>query len=116
MRSCFILFLLLFPVLSFSQDKDYISYDKAVRLLKEGKTKKAVKFAKKSLISHPNWSTPNLFLANIFADDNQIDLAVRHLLVVYDLEDQDDVKGIEQIGQLYYRKGYYKNALYYFEK
>ena len=108
--------LLLFPILSFSQKKDYKSFDKAVEYNIEGNIEKSIRYANKALKSSPNWSSPNLLLASIYANRNQIELAVEYLLKVYNEADPDDLKGIEKVIKLYYSNGFYNEALFYTKK
>ena len=82
MSRLFLIFLIL-PFLSFSQERDYKSFDKAVKYNAEGNIKKSIKYANKALESFPDWSSPNLLLASIYANRNQIELAVEYLLKVY---------------------------------
>ena len=113
-----ILFSILFlvPLLSFSQVRDYKNFDKAVRYNVEGNIKKAIKYANKALEKYPDWRKPNLLLASIYANSNQIELAADYLLKVYDENNINDIKGVEQLVDLYYSNGFYNEALYYAEK
>ena len=45
--------LLLLPILSFSQKKDYKSFDKAIKYNNRGDTK-SIKYANKALEKHPD--------------------------------------------------------------
>jgi outer membrane protein OmpA-like peptidoglycan-associated protein/tetratricopeptide (TPR) repeat protein len=111
-----LLILLLIPIVSFAQKKDYKNFDKAVKYNNDGNTEKAIKFANKAMENSPYWSKPNLLLASIYANDKQIELAANFLLKVYDETDPKDVKGIEQLTKLYYSNGFYDEALFYAEK
>ena len=115
MRKLFFILLLL-PILSFAQKKDYKSFDKAVKYNTDGNIEKSIKYANKALDNSPGWSKPNLLLASIYANDKQIELAVNYLLKVYNETDPKDVKGIEQVAKLYYSNGFYNEALFYSEK
>ena len=108
--------LLFFPILSFSQTKDYKNFDKAVKYNAEGNMEQAIKYANKALENTPHWRQPNLLLASIYANNNQIELAADYLLKVYNENDPIDVKGIEQVVKLYYSNGYYEEALFYADK
>ena len=112
----FIITLLLIPVISFAQTKDYKNYDRAVKYNNEGNIVKAIKYANKALEKSSDWNKPNLLLASIYANNNQIVLAADYLLKVYDENTFNDVKGIEQVVVLFYNNGFYKKALYYAEK
>ena len=108
--------LLFFPFIFFAQNRDYKSLDKAVKHNNEGNINKAIKFAYKVLDSNPHWNRPKLFLASVYANNNQIELAAKYLLKVYSENDPEDVKGIEQVVKLYYSNGYYNEALFYANK
>ena len=112
----FLVILFLFPATSFAQKKDYKTYDRAVKYNNEGNIEKAIKYANKALEKSSDWSKPNLLLASIYANNNQIDLAADYLLKVYDENTLNDVKGIEQVVELFYNNGFYEKALYYAEK
>ena len=111
-----ILILLFFPFFCFSQNNDYKNFDKASKYSKAGNTEKAIKYANKALKSNSEWNQPILLLASIYANNNQIEIAVDYLLKVYDIENSDDSKGIEQIFNLYYSNGFYNKALFFGEK
>ena len=112
----FILILFLLPATCFGQTKDYKAYDRAVKYNNEGNIEKAIKYANKALEKSSDWIKPNLLLASIYANNNQIDLAADYLLKVYDENTLNDVKGIQQVARLFYNNGFYEKALYYFEK
>jgi len=112
----FLVILFLLPAISFSQTKDYKTYDRAVKYNNEGNIEKAIKYANKALEKSSDWSKPNLLLASIYANNNQVELAADYLLKVYDENTLNDVKGIEQVARLFYNNGFYEQALYYAEK
>ena len=116
MRKRSFILVLLFPFFCFAQNKDYKSFDKAVEYNNAGDIKKAIRFANKSLKSSPKWDQPNLLLASIYANNNEIDIAVNYLLEVYNEFHPNYLKGIEQIFNLYYSNGFYNEALSYAEK
>jgi len=111
-----LLILIIIPFLSFAQDRDYKSFDKAVKYNSEGNIKKSIKYANKALEDFPDWNSPNLLLASIYANRNQIELAVEYLLKVYNEADPNDLKGIEKIVKLYYSHGFYNESLFYANK
>ncbi|MBU46781.1 MAG: hypothetical protein CMD28_05050 [Flavobacteriales bacterium] len=112
-----LLLTLLFPsILSFAQTKDYKNFDKAVKYNKQGNIEKSIKYANKALEKNPDWSQPNLLLASIYANKRQIKSAADYLLKVYNENDPDDKKGIEQLAKLYYSNGFYDEALFYLQK
>ena len=97
----FILFLILIPTLVSSQEKDYKTYDKAVKSFNAGNNEKAKKLVFKVLDKYAEWSKPNLLLASIYATENNIEKAAEFLLNVYSEEKREDVKGIEILANLY---------------
>ena len=112
-----LLFILLFlPILFFAQNKDYKNFDKAVKYNIEGNIEKSIKYANKALENTPDWSSPNLLLASIYANNKKIELAADYLLKVYNENNFEDVKGIEKVVELYYSNGFYNEALFYAEK
>ena len=111
----FILLLFLIPILVFSQEKDYKTYDKAVKSFNAGNNEKAKKLVFKVLDKNAEWSKPNLLLASIYATESNIEKAAEFLLNVYSEEKAEDVKGIEILANLYYSNAYYSDALYYYE-
>mgnify|MGYP001182582719 CR=1 FL=1 len=111
-----IIILFLIPIISFAQKKDYKNFDKAVRYNTEGNIEKSIKYANKALENTSDWNLPNLLLASIYANNNQIDLAVDYILKVYDENDPNDRKGIEQVVKLYYSNGFYNEALFYADR
>lgn len=108
--------LLLVATHAFGQKKDYKNFDKAVEYNIQGDIDKSIKYANKALKNTPGWSQPNLLLASIYAKNNRIELAADFLLKVYNVDDINDSKGIEQLVRLYYSNGFYDEALFYAEK
>ena len=111
-----ILILFFLPFFCLAQNKDYKNFDKALKYSEQGNLEKAVKYANKALKNNPDWNQPNLLLASIYANNNQIELAADYLLKVYDVDNRDDFKGIEQIFNLYYSNGFYDKALFFADK
>ncbi len=112
-----LLFILLcVPILSLAQHKDYKNFDKAIKFNTDGNIQKAIKYANKTLENSPDWIQPNLLLASIYANMSQIDLAAEYLLKVYNENNPNDQKGIEQVIKLYYSNGFYVKALFYAKK
>ncbi len=108
--------LLMIPILSCAQKKDYKTFDKAVKYNNEGNIEKAIKYANKALEKNAKWNKPKLLLASIYSNNNQIELAADYLLQVYDETNFEYIKGIEQVAKLYYTNGFYNEALFYYEK
>ena len=115
MRKLFFLFCILSSSI-FAQKKDYKSYDRAVKYSTEGKMKKAIRFANKALLNNQDWSLPNLLLASIYSNNQQIDLAANHLLQVYNHNGIISTNGAIKLIKLYYSNGLYEDALFYADK
>ena len=111
-----IVFLLLVSNISFAQKKDYKNLDRALKYNSNGKLEKSIKYANKALKNTPDWNEPILLLASIYVKKKQIKHAANYLLKVYNEDNPNDKKGIEQIAKLYYSYGFYNEALYYFIK
>jgi outer membrane protein OmpA-like peptidoglycan-associated protein len=111
-----LIILFLIPIVALGQKKDYKNFDKSVKYNAAGNIDKAIKYANKALENTPYWSQPNLLLASIYANNNQIELAASYLLKVYNENSASDVKGIKQVIKLYYSNGFYNEALFYAEK
>lgn len=111
----FILFLILIPTLVTSQEKDYKTYDKAVKSFNAGNNEKAKRLVFKVLDKNADWSKPNLLLASIYATENNIEKAAEFLLNVYSEKNEEDVNGIEILANLFYSNAYYSDALYYYQ-
>ena len=108
--------LLILPIITLSQSKDYKNFDKAVKYNIEGKIDKSIKYANKALKNNPEWSQPNLLLSSIYAKNQKIQLAAEYLLKVYDENNPNDKKGLEEVVKLFYSNGFYNEALFYAEK
>ena len=111
-----VLIFLILPIITLSQNKDYKNFDKAVKYNVEGKINKSIKYANKALKNNPRWSQPNLLLSTIYAKNQKVQLAAEYLLKVYDENNPNDTKGIEEVVKLFYSNGFYSEALFYAEK
>ena len=109
-----ILFFILLPFISFSQKRDYKSYDKAIEYFNEGKIDKSKKLLLNIINKSKDWDNANLLMYNILTQEGDIDAAVSYLLNIYDENNIEDIEGFEKIGKLYFKNGKYKDALYYF--
>ena len=112
----FLLIFLVIPLMLLPQNKkDYKNYDKAVKYFYDGKLDKSKQLVFKLLKKDKNWENPNLLMARILVDEGNIEEAVQYMLDVYSKNDYKDVLGIKQIANLYYKNGFYKKALFYFD-
>ena len=112
MRNYFLIFLFL-PLISYSQFKDYKNFDKAIKYNKEGNFNKSIKFASKALENSPQWESPKLLIASIYANSKQINKAVSYLLSAYYNDENINLDGIKKITKLYYENGFYEESLKY---
>ncbi len=110
-----LLLILLIPCICFGQKKDYKNYDKAVKYYNLGKNEKAKKIITKIIEKNPIWRQPNILMASILESEGDIIEAVNYLLRVYNIEIKDDLKGIENIANLFFNNGYYFEARKYFK-
>ena len=122
MRIYILIFLLLIPVFSFSQKRDYKSYDKAVKYyFQGGKNDKAKQLLYKILDETPEWRNANLLLSNIYEEESNIEEAEFYMLNAYHLKinnlyyNEDLIKGFEKVIELLYTNGRYERVLYYAE-
>ncbi|MDC3390219.1 OmpA family protein [Flavobacteriales bacterium] len=112
MRKYFLIFLFL-PLISYSQFKDYKNFDKAIKYNKEGNFNKSIKFASKALENSPQWESPKLLIASIYANSKEINKAVSYLLSAYYNDENINLDGIKKITKLYYENGFYEESLKY---
>ena len=112
MRNYFLIFLFL-PLISYSQFKDYKNFDKAIKYNKDGNFNKSIKFASKALENSPQWESPKLLIASIYANSKQINKAVSYLLSAYYNDKNINLDGIKKITKLYYENGFYEESLKY---
>jgi len=112
MRNYILIFLFL-PFISYSQFKDYKNFDKAIKYNKDGNFNKSIKFASKALENSPQWESPKLLIASIYANSKQINKAVSYLLSAYYNDENINLDGIKKITKLYYENGFYEESLKY---
>jgi outer membrane protein OmpA-like peptidoglycan-associated protein len=112
MRNYFLIFFFL-PLISYSQFKDYKNFDKAIKYNKEGNFNKSIKFASKALENSPQWESPKLLIASIYANSKEINKAVSYLLSAYYNDENINLDGIKKITKLYYENGFYEESLKY---
>ena len=112
MRNYFLIFLFL-PLISYSQFKDYKNFDKAIKYNKDGNFNKSIKFAIKALENSPQWESPKLLIASIYANSKEINKAVSYLLSAYYNDENINLDGIKKITKLYYENGFYEESLKY---
>lgn len=116
MRKFIFLLIISFPLVLFAQKKDYNTYDKALKYIRDKQPDKAKALCLKLIKKDPNWRQPHLLISSIYKNEGDILSAVKYLLNVYNENNLKDVDGIEAVGKLYYENGIYDGALYYFNK
>jgi len=105
--------MLLVPLIGLSQKKDYKSYDKAVSLMKKEKYKKSIEICDKIIEESPSWKAPYLLASKCFEKKNQIIRSAEYLQNSYSFLNN---KAYLEIGNLFYKYGFYKEALESFKK
>ena len=116
MRRIILLIVISFPLILFAQKKDYKTYDRALKHIREGNHQKAKKLCLKLIKNDSSWNKPHLLISSIYKNEGKIEEAVSYLLNVYNPDNLEHISGIEQIAILYIKNGFYNEALYYFNK
>ena len=110
-----ILFLFVFIGLkSYTQERDYKRYDKAIKLFKKNDLEKSKEILIKIIDKKTQWDEPYILLSNIYLIENDLYNSAKTLLNIYDIENASDYLGIEKIAKDFYKNGFYSEALYYF--
>ena len=110
-----LIFILTFLLnISFSQQRDYNKYDKAIKLFNKNEFDKAKNILNKIIEKNSDWDKPYLLLSTIYLKENDLYSSSKSLLNIYDIENPDDYLGIEKIASDFYKNGYYSEALYYY--
>ncbi|MDG2139127.1 MAG: OmpA family protein [Flavobacteriales bacterium] len=112
----FILFILVVCCSSqlYAQNRDYKKYDKAIKYYQNNEFEKSKKTLVKMIEKNSAWKKPFLLLSNIYLKESDYYKSAKTLLNIYDLENPDDILGIEQIANNFYFNGFYSEALYYY--
>ena len=98
----------------YCQKKDFKSYDKAFKFYKNNNFDKSKDILIKIIENNNNWEKPYLLLSNIYFIEDDVFKSSELLLEVYDVNNIDDQKGIEKVANNFYKKGFYSEALYYY--
>jgi len=110
-----LLFLFVFIGLkSYTQERDYKRYDKAIKLFKKNDLEKSKEILIKIIDKKTQWDEPYILLSNIYLIENDLYNSAKTLLNIYDIENASDYLGIEKIAKDFYKNGFYSEALYYF--
>ncbi|MEE2931615.1 MAG: OmpA family protein [Bacteroidota bacterium] len=116
MRRIILFIAISIPLILFAQKKDYKTYDKALKYIRKGNPQKAKKLCLKLIKTDSTWNKPHLLLSSIYKNEGNIEEAANYLLNVYNPNNRNHIKGIEEIAGMYFRHGVYVDALYYFNK
>jgi len=100
--------------ISYSQQRDYNKYDKAIKLFNKNEFDKAKNILNKIIQKKTDWDKPYLLLSTIYLKENDLYSSSKLLLNIYDIENPDDYLGIEKIASDFYKNGFYSEALYYY--
>ena len=100
--------------ISYSQQRDYNKYDKAIKLFNKNEFDKAKNILNKIIEKNSDWDKPYLLLSTIYLKENDLYSSSKLLLNIYDVENPDDYLGIEKIASDFYKNGFYSEALYYY--
>ena len=103
--------ILLIPFFTFSQKKDYKSYDKAVYYMNNHEIKKAKKYINICIKKNETWELPYQLLGKIYEDEGNIEMAVKNYIKGLDTNKSEDQMWWERIGDLYFNSGFYSKAL-----
>ena len=115
MRRIILLIVISFPLILFAQKKDYKTYDRALKHIREGNHQKAKKLCLKLIKNDSSWNKPHLLISSIYKNEGKIEEAVSYLLNVYNPDNPEHISGIEQIAILYLKNGciYFHQLLIY---
>ena len=100
--------------ITYSQQRDYNKYDKAIKLFNKNELDKAKNILNKIIEKNTDWDKPYLLLSTIYLKENDLYSSSKSLLNIYDIENPDDYLGIEKIASDFYKNGFYSEALYYY--
>ena len=103
------------PIFTFSQKKDYKTYDKAVTLFNNGEIEKAKENINKCIQKNANWENPYQLLGKIYEEEGNIEQAVENYYKGFDTNNSEDQLWWQRLGDLYFKNGLYKNALYHYK-
>ena len=107
--------LLTLPIFAFSQKKDYKTYDKAVILFNNGEIEKAKKYTNKCIQKNSDWEDPYQLLGKIYEEEGDIEQAVENYYQGFDTNNSEDQLWWQRLGDLYFKNGFYKKALYHYK-
>ena len=107
--------LLILPIFTFSQKKDYKSYDKAVIFFNNGETENAKRYTNNCIQRNSDWEDPYQLLGKIYEEEGDIEQAVENYYQGFDTNNSEDQLWWQRLGDLYFKNGFYKKALYHYK-
>jgi len=107
--------LLILPIFTFSQKKDYKTYDKAVIFFNNGEIEKAKKYTNKCIQKNSDWEDPYQLLGRIYEEEGNIEQAVENYYQGFNTNNSEDQLWWQRLGDLYFKNGSYKKALYHYK-
>jgi len=107
--------LLILPIFTFSQNKDYKTYDKAVILFNNGEIEKAKRYTNKCIQKNSDWEDPYQLLGRIYEEEGNIEQAVENYYQGFNTNNSEDQLWWQRLGDLYFKNGSYKKALYHYK-
>ena len=108
MRVLLIFILIFLFNITYSQQKDYNKYDKAIKLFNKNEFDKAKNILNKIIEKNSDWDKPYLLLSTIYLKENDLYSSSKSLLNIYDIENPDDYLGIEKIALDFYKNDFRK--------
>jgi len=114
MRYLITFILIIFLNDTYSQNRNYKGYDKAVKFFSNNEFNKSKDLLLKIIEKNNEWNKPHLLLSTIYLEELDFYNSTKSLLNIYSLDDPDDILGIEKIANIFYSNGFYSEGLYYF--
>jgi len=109
-----IIILICTPILSFSQQTDYKTYDKIVDLIELGNLEKAKKLTFKLIDKSEGWNQAHLLMSNIYFKEGDISESSNSFLSAYPENEIESALPIFLMGEKYFKASYYEYALKFF--
>ena len=111
MKKLIIIILICTPILSFSQQTDYKTYDKIVDLIELGNLEKAKKLTLKLIDKSEGWNQAHLLMSNIYFKEGDISESSNSFLSAYPENEVESALPIFLLGEKYFEAAYYSSAL-----
>ena len=102
MKKLIIIILICTPILSFSQQTDYKTYDKIVDLIELGNLEKAKKLTLKLIDKSEGWDQVHLLMSNIYFKEGDISESSNSFLSAYPENEVESALPIFLMGEYHY--------------